>query len=481
MFNVVAIVWAAVLWAMGFGAATRWRWAGRSGTLLGGAGAVPGPGAAAAAARAGASGPEWAPGDPGPARDRARSWRPATVGLAAVQVNIFVSTHLRLARARGGLLAAVRVPHPLPADRRLRRGGRHDRHHRPRAARGRGRHRGHARDAAPVALRMLAFLTLPATVGPDRRWACRSCGCCSSAAGSRPPTRERTAAALAALRVGLVGLHGREGAGARLLRARHAARAARWPARSPSPRTSSVILALHGALGFRAIALGTALGSIVNASLLAGRVRAARRRARRPRPAAAGAADGPGGGGDGRFGLRPRPRWLETRLGPRASSRSSPPGSCPSRSGSCSTWRSRARSGWGRPTCSSGSSAAASDGLSDAPTPRPIRDPRAREPGRCARIPSRPGSTTCAWSAASRPTRSWPTTRDLAALAPSPPGASRDAARAAAGRPRRLHRRRCAARGLSARGRWRAPCTPCAASTASRCARAGSTPTPWRT
>ena len=42
-------------------------------------------------ARAGASRPEWAPGDPD-LRAVARLMAPATVGLAAVQVNIFVNT-----------------------------------------------------------------------------------------------------------------------------------------------------------------------------------------------------------------------------------------------------------------------------------------------------------------------------------------------------------------------------------------------------
>ena len=49
-----------------------------------------------------------------------------------------------------------------------------------------------------------------------------------------------------------------------------------------------------------------------------------------------------------------------------------------------------------------------------------------------------------------------------------------------AGRPRRLHRR-AARRRAWPRARWRGPCTRCAGSTASRCARAGWTPTPWRT
>ena len=58
-----------------------------------------------------------------------------------------------------------------------------------------------------------------------------------------PPTRGSTATRALALLLRPRRLHGREGAGARLLRARHAARAARWPAPSPSPTNLAVIFA----------------------------------------------------------------------------------------------------------------------------------------------------------------------------------------------------------------------------------------------
>jgi putative peptidoglycan lipid II flippase len=89
LFNVVAIVCAAVLWALGLGpyqVAVGWS----IGTLLGGVAqfAIQLP----ALRRGGWSFRfEWAPGDPA-LRQIARLMAPATMGLAAVQVNIFVST-----------------------------------------------------------------------------------------------------------------------------------------------------------------------------------------------------------------------------------------------------------------------------------------------------------------------------------------------------------------------------------------------------
>ena len=89
MFNLVSIAWAAGLWAMGFGPAqVAIGWA--IGTVLGGAAQlliqVPPLWREGWRYR-----PEWKPGDPG-IRAIGRLMAPATVGLAAVQVNIFVST-----------------------------------------------------------------------------------------------------------------------------------------------------------------------------------------------------------------------------------------------------------------------------------------------------------------------------------------------------------------------------------------------------
>ena len=90
LFNVVAILWAVVLWGLGLPLEqVVLGWA--LGTLAGRARAVPGAGPRRCGGWAGASGPS------GRRATRASSgwrgsWRPATVGLAAVQVNIFVSS-----------------------------------------------------------------------------------------------------------------------------------------------------------------------------------------------------------------------------------------------------------------------------------------------------------------------------------------------------------------------------------------------------
>ena len=89
MFNVVTILWGAALWALGFDPAhVAIGWA--VGTLLVGTAQfgiqVP------ALRKAGwRFAPEWAPGDPG-IRRIGSLMAPATVGLAAVQVNVFVNS-----------------------------------------------------------------------------------------------------------------------------------------------------------------------------------------------------------------------------------------------------------------------------------------------------------------------------------------------------------------------------------------------------
>ncbi len=89
MFNVVAILWGVGLWALGFDAGqVVIGWA--VGTLLGGIAqfAVQVP---PLRERGWRFVPEWAPGDPG-IRRIGSLMGPATVGLAAVQVNIFVNS-----------------------------------------------------------------------------------------------------------------------------------------------------------------------------------------------------------------------------------------------------------------------------------------------------------------------------------------------------------------------------------------------------
>jgi putative peptidoglycan lipid II flippase len=89
MFNVVTILWGALLWGLGFDAvhvAVGWA----VGTLLGGVAqlATQVPPLRQAGWR---FVPEWAPGDPG-IRRIGSLMAPATVGLAAVQVNVFVNS-----------------------------------------------------------------------------------------------------------------------------------------------------------------------------------------------------------------------------------------------------------------------------------------------------------------------------------------------------------------------------------------------------
>ncbi|PYQ21700.1 MAG: murein biosynthesis integral membrane protein MurJ [Acidobacteria bacterium] len=89
MFNVVTILWGALLWGLGFDpvhVAVGWA----VGTLLGGVAqlATQVPPLRQAGWR---FVPEWAPGDPG-LRRIGSLMAPATVGLAAVQVNVFVNS-----------------------------------------------------------------------------------------------------------------------------------------------------------------------------------------------------------------------------------------------------------------------------------------------------------------------------------------------------------------------------------------------------
>ncbi|HET7747078.1 MAG TPA: murein biosynthesis integral membrane protein MurJ [Vicinamibacteria bacterium] len=262
MFNVVSIAWAAVLWAMGMGArevAIGWA----VGTLLGGLAQflvqVPPLWKDGWRYR-----PEWAPGDPG-IRRMARLMAPATAGLAAVEVNILVST--RFASHEEGAVAALayafRILY-LPigifgvavgtvATSGLAR----------RAAEGDTEG---LRRTLRDGLQALAFLTLPATVGlvvvgvPIVRLLFER-GRFTAA------DTERTAAALALYAIGLVAYTGVKVLAPAFYAINRPA-VALLASVSAVVTNIAVILLLHGRMGFRAIALGTALGSLVNALVL---------------------------------------------------------------------------------------------------------------------------------------------------------------------------------------------------------------------
>jgi putative peptidoglycan lipid II flippase len=262
MFNIVTIVWACGLWSLGLPAEqVALGWA--IGTLLGGAAQflvqVP------PLRREGFRFQwDWAPLDPG-IRRIAGLMLPATVGLAAVQVNIFVNT--RFASHEPGAVSwldyAFRILY-LPIGifgvavgtiattglaRRVAEGDTEG-----------------LRSTLRQSLRTLAFLTIPATVG---LWA----------AGT-PVVRllyerglfdahdtDGTAAALSYYALGLVAYTG--------VKVLAPAFYALGTPRVPLLASASAVLinlvtiaALHGSLGYRSVALGTAIGSLANAGLL---------------------------------------------------------------------------------------------------------------------------------------------------------------------------------------------------------------------
>ena len=263
MFNVVTIGWAVLLWAMGFGpAAVAMGWA--VGTLLGATAQfliqVPPLWKDGWRFR-----PQWAPDDPG-IRAIASLLAPATVGLAAVQVNIFVSTVFASHEpgAVSWLQYAFRILY-LPigvfgvavgtvATTGLAR----------RAAVG---DLDGLRETLRRSISLVAFLTVPASVG--------------LMVLGRPIVRllfergrfhaldtENTATALALYAVGLVAYTGVKV----LAPAFYALGMPRVPllASASAVVTNLLVIAiLHAALGFRAIALGVALGSLLNVAVLA--------------------------------------------------------------------------------------------------------------------------------------------------------------------------------------------------------------------
>jgi putative peptidoglycan lipid II flippase len=262
MFNVVTIAWGALLWKLGFApydVAVGWA----VGTLLGGAAQfliqVP-------PLRSGGwrFRPEWAPGDPY-IRQIAGLMAPATIGLGAVQLNILVGTFFASHEpgAVSWLQYAFRVLY-LP----IGIFG---------VAVGTVATSGLARQAAAGdlsgmrttvrhALGTLAFLTIPATVGlmvlaqPIIRLLFER-------GLFLPSDTAATATALAFYSIGLVFYTNVKV----LAPAFYALGTPRVPLLASMSAVATnlvVIFALHDRLGFRAIALGQSLGSIVNALLL---------------------------------------------------------------------------------------------------------------------------------------------------------------------------------------------------------------------
>lgn len=264
LFNVVAVVWAGGLWALGLSLdQVVLGWA--IGTLAGGLAQflvqVP------SLRRLGwRFRPEWAPADPS-LRQVGRLMAPATVGLAAVQVNIFVSSIFASHQpgAVSWLDYAFRLLY-LP----IGLFG---------VALGTIATAGLARRAAEAdmdglrttlrqSLSMLAYLTVPATVGlmalgvPVVRLLYER-------GRFTPADTQATAGALFLYSFGLVGYTGVKV----LAPAFYALGAPRVPLAASVLAVATnltVILAAHAMLGYRAIALGTALGSLLNAGLLLG-------------------------------------------------------------------------------------------------------------------------------------------------------------------------------------------------------------------
>ncbi len=262
LFNVVAVAWAGALWAMGLSLEqVVLGWA--VGTLAGGLAQflvqVPSLRRLGFRFR-----PEWAPGDPG-LRQIGRLMAPATVGLAAVQVNIFVSSifashepgavswldyafrllYLPIGLfgvALGTIATAGLANRAAEADMEG------------------------LRTTLRQSLSMLAYLTVPATVGlmvlgvPVVRLLYER-------GLFTPADTEATATALFLYSFGLVGYTGVKV----LAPAFYALGTPRVPLAASVLAVATnltVILLAHASLGFRAIALGTALGSLLNALVL---------------------------------------------------------------------------------------------------------------------------------------------------------------------------------------------------------------------
>jgi putative peptidoglycan lipid II flippase len=208
--------------------------------------------------------PDWAPHDPG-LRRLARLMAPATVGLAAVQVNLFVNS--RFASHEDGAVSwldyAFRILY-LPTGLFG-------------VALGTIAMAGLARHAAAEnleglrttlrqSLSMLAYLTIPATVGLVvlRRPIVRLL---YERGRFGPEDTEATAAALLLYAFGLVGYTGVKV----LAPAFYALDRPRLPLAASGAAVATnltLVFALYGRLGFRALALATAVASLVNALVL---------------------------------------------------------------------------------------------------------------------------------------------------------------------------------------------------------------------
>jgi putative peptidoglycan lipid II flippase len=262
MFNLVAIGWAGLLWALGLPleqVIIGWS----LGTLLGGLAQflaqVPSLRAVGWRFR-----PHWAPGDPG-LRQVARLMGPATVGLAAVQVNIFVNSYFashrqgdvswldyafRLLYLPIGLFGvAVGTIATSGLARRAATGDMEG-----------------LRGTLRQALSMLAYLTVPATVGlmvlgvPVVRLLYER-------GRFTPEDTHGTATALFLYSFGLIGYTGVKV----LAPAFYALNTPRVPLLASVLAVGTnltVVLLGYGRLGFRAVAIGTALGSLLNAGML---------------------------------------------------------------------------------------------------------------------------------------------------------------------------------------------------------------------
>ncbi|MCG6920836.1 MAG: murein biosynthesis integral membrane protein MurJ [Acidobacteria bacterium] len=263
MFNVMAVAWGLGLWTLGLPLdqiVLGWS----LGTLLGGLAQfliqVP------ALRRLGwRFRPDWAPGDPR-LRGMARLMGPATVGLAAVQVNLFVNS--RFASHESGAVSwldyAFRLLY-LPiglfgvALGTIAMSGL--------ARRAAERDLAGLRATLRQSLAMLAYLTIPATVGlivlrvPVVRLIYERMRFTAA-------DTEATAAALLLYSFGLVGYTGVKV----LAPAFYALDRPRVPLAASGLAIATnltVVVALYPSWGFRALALGTALGSLFNAGLLA--------------------------------------------------------------------------------------------------------------------------------------------------------------------------------------------------------------------
>ena len=208
---------------------------------------------------------EWAPRDPG-IRAIAGLMAPATVGLAAVQVNIFTGTVFASQEpsAVSWLQYAFRILYVPVGVFGVAAGTIATTGLARRAAAG---DMEGLRDTLGRSVSLLAFLTIPATVGlvvlgePIVRLLFER-------GRFHAVDTEATAHALALYAIGLVGYTGVKVL-APAFYALGAPRVALAASALAVAANLVVILALHPAMGYRAIALGNALGSLLNVIVLA--------------------------------------------------------------------------------------------------------------------------------------------------------------------------------------------------------------------